>query len=117
MALYALGESEPQTPGEGKFWVAPDAQVLGRVTLGEGASVWYGAVVRGEVYGDAAEFLNLKEYANVQRWVAQIGERPAVQRGRMVNRSFGPTHEQLRERHAASDFETRRQDMLEVQGS
>ena len=78
---------------------------------------WYGAVVRGEVYGDAAEFLNLKEYANVQRWVAQIGERPAVQRGRMVNRSFGPTHEQLRERHAASDFETRRQDMLEVQGS
>lgn len=48
MALYALGESEPQTPGEGKFWVAPDAQVMGRVTLGEGASVWYGAVVRGD---------------------------------------------------------------------
>ena len=48
MALYALGESEPQTPGEGKFWVAPDAQVMGQVTLGEGASVWYGAVVRGD---------------------------------------------------------------------
>jgi carbonic anhydrase/acetyltransferase-like protein (isoleucine patch superfamily) len=48
MALYALAEAEPNTPGDGKFWVAPDAQVMGRVVLEEGASVWYGAVVRGD---------------------------------------------------------------------
>jgi carbonic anhydrase/acetyltransferase-like protein (isoleucine patch superfamily) len=48
MALYALADAEPKTPGDGKFWVAPDAQVMGRVVLEEGASVWYGAVVRGD---------------------------------------------------------------------
>ena len=48
MALYALGDSVPQTPGEGEFWVAPDASVIGRVTLGKDASIWYGAVLRGD---------------------------------------------------------------------
>lgn len=48
MALYALGDSIPQTPGEGEYWVAPDAQVMGRVVLHRNASVWYGAVVRGD---------------------------------------------------------------------
>lgn len=48
MALYALGDSVPQTPGEGEYWVAPDAQVMGRVVLHRNASVWYGAVVRGD---------------------------------------------------------------------
>ena len=47
MALYALGDSVPQTPGEGEYWVAPDAQVMGQVELRRNASVWYGAVVRG----------------------------------------------------------------------
>ncbi len=48
MALYALGDSIPQPPGEGEYWVAPDAQVMGRVVLHRNASVWYGAVVRGD---------------------------------------------------------------------
>lgn len=48
MALYALGDSIPQTPDEGEYWVAPDAQVMGRVVLRRNASVWYGAVVRGD---------------------------------------------------------------------
>lgn len=48
MALYALGDSVPETPGEGAFWVAPDAQVMGRVVLHRNASIWYGAVVRGD---------------------------------------------------------------------
>tara|TARA_A100001391_G_scaffold179213_2_gene144059 strand:+ start:570 stop:1100 length:531 start_codon:yes stop_codon:yes gene_type:complete len=48
MALYALGDSVPQTPDEGQYWVAPDAQVMGRVVLHRNASVWYGAVVRGD---------------------------------------------------------------------
>jgi carbonic anhydrase/acetyltransferase-like protein (isoleucine patch superfamily) len=48
MALYALGDSIPQTPDEGEYWVAPDAQVMGRVVLHRNASVWYGAVVRGD---------------------------------------------------------------------
>jgi len=48
MALYALGDSVPETPGEGEYWVAPDAQVMGRVVLHRNASIWYGAVVRGD---------------------------------------------------------------------
>jgi GST-like protein len=74
---------------------------------------WYGALVAGEIYG-AAEFLQVESYTHVSRWAAQIAERPAVKRGRMVNRSFGPLEQQLRERHDASDFETRTQDKLEA---
>jgi GST-like protein len=76
---------------------------------------WYGALVKGKVYG-AGEFLSVHEYKNVLRWTDLVGDRPAVQRGRMVNRSFGPLSEQLRERHDASDFETRTQDKLEPAG-
>ncbi len=72
---------------------------------------WYGALVKGKVY-DAAEFLTVDAYKNVLRWTDTIGERPAVKRGRMVNRAFGVLSEQLHERHDASDFETRTQDML-----
>jgi GSH-dependent disulfide-bond oxidoreductase len=64
---------------------------------------WYGVLVMGGLYG-AAEFLQVDEYRNVQRWAQEIANRPAVQRGRMVNRTWGEAHEQLRERHAASDF-------------
>ena len=65
---------------------------------------WYGALVKGWLYG-AAEFLSAHEYLNVQRWVDTILERPAVKRGRMVNRTSGEPSEQLRERHDASDFD------------
>ena len=71
---------------------------------------WYGAIMR-EAYG-AQEFLSVHEYKNLERWVALVGDRPAVQRGRMVNRTFGSPETQLRERHAASDFETNREDMV-----
>ncbi len=75
---------------------------------------WYGAVVLGVVYG-AGEFLAVHEYKNVLRWTKQVGERPAVKRGRMVNSTTGKPENQLRERHDASDFETKTQDKLEAQ--
>jgi GST-like protein len=72
---------------------------------------WYGALVKGKVY-NAGEFLAVDEYKNVIRWTDEIAERPAVKRGRMVNRPFGEPSEQLHERHDASDFETKTQDKL-----
>lgn len=65
---------------------------------------WYGALALGELYG-AGEFLQVNSYENVQRWAKKIANRPAVKRGRMVNRTWGEEAEQLRERHNASDFE------------
>jgi GST-like protein len=73
---------------------------------------WYGALARGVLY-DAGEFLQVQDYTHVQRWAAAIAKRPAAQRGRMVNRSFGDLSSQLRERHDAIDFQTRTQDKLE----
>ncbi len=73
---------------------------------------WYGQLVLGRLY-DAAEFLDVESYTNVLRWAKEIDARPAVSRGRMVNRAFGELHTQLRERHDASDFETKTQDKLE----
>lgn len=72
---------------------------------------WYGGLVINGLY-DAAEFLSVDEYTNVQRWAKQLAARPAVQRGRMVNRTFGEPSEQLHERHDASDFDTQTQDKL-----
>ena len=72
---------------------------------------WYGALVLNKVYS-AAEFLDATSYTHLNRWTGEIRERPAVQRGRMVNRSWGEPAEQLRERHDASDFDTRTQDKL-----
>jgi GSH-dependent disulfide-bond oxidoreductase len=72
---------------------------------------WYGALVKGWAYG-AAEFLSVQEYEHVQRWVDKLLERPAVQRGRMVNRTHGELASQLHERHDASDFQTRTQDKI-----
>ncbi|MEP2640922.1 glutathione-dependent disulfide-bond oxidoreductase [Roseobacter sp.] len=74
---------------------------------------WYGRTVRGESY-DAGEFLSVHEYENVIRWEKQISARKAVQRGVMVNRTHGPLEGQLRERHDASDFETKTQDKIEA---
>ena len=70
---------------------------------------WYGALVEGKLY-DAAEFLSVQDYTHVQRWAKSIAERPAVKRGRMVNRFWGESQEQLIERHSASDFETNTED-------
>jgi GST-like protein len=72
---------------------------------------WYGGLVKGWLYG-AAEFLSVDEYKNVQRWASMLLERPAVQRGRMVNRTFGEPATQLHERHEASDFDTQTQDKI-----
>lgn len=73
---------------------------------------WYGALAKGLIY-EAGEFLQVQDYKNVQRWTDQIATRPAVQRGRMVNRAFGDPASQLLERHDASDFETKTQDKLQ----
>jgi len=64
---------------------------------------WYGAVALGTVY-NAAEFLQTRDYEHLQRWAAEVGARPAVRRGRIVNKLTGPESEQLRERHDAGDF-------------
>ncbi len=74
---------------------------------------WYGAVMLGTIYGDADTFLAAHEYKNLNRWVKLVGEREAVKRGKMVNRKWGEPHEQLVERHDASDFETKTSDKLE----
>ena len=76
---------------------------------------WYGALAKGWVY-DAAEFLSVHEYKNVQRWTDAVFARPAVKRGRMVNRTTGDPSEQLHERHEASDFETKTQDKVASAG-
>ncbi|WP_370161904.1 glutathione-dependent disulfide-bond oxidoreductase [Limimaricola soesokkakensis] len=72
---------------------------------------WYGQLVLGRLY-DAAEFLDVESYTHVMRWAKAIDARPAVQRGRMVNRGFGDPTLQLHERHSADDFETKTQDKI-----
>ena len=72
---------------------------------------WYGALVKGLIY-EAGPFLSVQEYTHVQRWTDEIAARPAVKRGRMVNRVTGDPKSQLWERHDASDFETKTQDKL-----
>ena len=76
---------------------------------------WYGGLVKGWLY-EAAEFLSVQDYTNVLRWADAIGDRPAVRRGRMVNRVFGEPSSQLHERHDAGDFETKMQDKLAPEG-
>ena len=72
---------------------------------------WYGAMVKGQLY-EAGEFLSVHEYTNVLRWTDEIAQRPAVQRGRKVNRAWGELSSQLFERHDASDFDTQTQDKV-----
>ncbi|HEV8077665.1 MAG TPA: glutathione-dependent disulfide-bond oxidoreductase [Marinobacter sp.] len=72
---------------------------------------WYGALVKNQVY-EAAEFLDAQSYTHVLRWAEEVAKRPAVQRGRMVNKVTGEPHKQLRERHDASDFELRTEDKI-----
>jgi len=72
---------------------------------------WYGTLAKGQLY-DSGEFLQVQEYRHVLRWTDQIAKRPAVQRGRMVNRTWGQPSSQLHERHDATDFDTQTQDKL-----
>ena len=72
---------------------------------------WYGALVKNLVY-EAAEFLDAGSYTHVNRWADMIAARPAVIRGKMVNRTFGAPETQLHERHDASDFDTQTQDKI-----
>jgi GST-like protein len=74
---------------------------------------WYGGLVKGWLYG-AAEFLSVQDYKHIQRWADTLLARPAVQRGRMVNRNFGEPSSQLHERHGAGEFETKTQDKIEA---
>jgi GST-like protein len=72
---------------------------------------WYGGLVQGRLY-EAGEFLSVQDYRHIRRWADAIGGRPAVARGRIVNRAFGEPSEQLHERHDASDFDTMTQDKV-----
>ncbi|WP_374256611.1 glutathione-dependent disulfide-bond oxidoreductase [Aquabacterium sp.] len=72
---------------------------------------WYGALAKGQLY-EAGEFLQVQDYTHVIRWADEIAKRPAVQRGRKVNRAWGDPASQLLERHDAADFDTRTQDKL-----
>jgi len=73
---------------------------------------WYGNLARGQSYPKAEVFLEVASYKNVKRWADEIAERPAVKRGRMVNKASGDPSEQLHERHDASDFDTKTQDKI-----
>jgi GST-like protein len=73
---------------------------------------WYGGLAKGWLYGASAAFLSVQDYKNVQRWADALLERPAVKRGRMVNRLSGEPSSQLHERHDASDFDTKTQDKI-----
>lgn len=66
---------------------------------------WYGVLAQGKIYNDAGTFLSVEDYRNVQRWTAEIAARPAVKRGRIVNRTWGAANEQLPERHDAGDID------------
>src|SRR5471032_1967387 len=94
--------------GEAEYLVGDEYTIADMATW-----PWYGALAKGRLY-EAAEFLSVQDYRHVQRWADAIDARPAVQRGRMVNRVSGELSGQLRERHDASDFDTRTQDKLAV---
>ena len=91
-------------------YVAGDSYTIADIAIWP----WYGGLVKGWQYGDSAQFLSAHEYKNVHRWADEILARPAVKRGRMVNRISGDPSIQLHERHAASDFDTKTQDKLAV---
>ena len=74
---------------------------------------WYGGMAKGQLY-EGGEFLQVQEYTHVIRWADEIAQRPAVRRGRMVNRVMGPLNTQLHERHDARDFDTQTQDKLQA---
>ncbi|MCK0121628.1 glutathione-dependent disulfide-bond oxidoreductase [Loktanella sp. F6476L] len=92
--------------GEAKYLGGDDYSIADMATF-----PWYGALVQNLVY-EAAEFLDVASYKNVNRWVDDISARPAVVRGKMVNKAWGDEDQQLRERHDASDFDTQTWDKI-----
>jgi GST-like protein len=94
---------------EGREWMVGDDITIADIAI----CPWYGRLVKGEAY-DAGEFLSVHEYENVVAWADRFYARPAVQRGAMVNRTYGPPETQLWERHDASDFETKTQDKVKA---
>jgi GSH-dependent disulfide-bond oxidoreductase len=93
-------------------YVAGDSYTIADVAI----FPWYGGLAKGWLYGTAAEFLSVQDYKHVQRWADMLLERPAVQRGRMVNRTSGELSSQLHERHDAGDFATKTADKVSPQG-
>jgi GST-like protein len=89
-------------------YVAGDSYTIADIAI----FPWYGGMVKGWQYGDSATFLSTAEYKNVNRWADMLLARPAVKRGRMVNRVSGEPSSQLHERHEAGDFDTRTQDKV-----
>ncbi|MGG7567265.1 glutathione-dependent disulfide-bond oxidoreductase [Rhodovulum sp. DZ06] len=90
-------------------YIAGDAYTIADIAIWS----WYGQLVLGRLYS-AAEFLDVESYTNVMAWAKKIDARKAVQRGRMVNRTFGEPETQLHERHSAEDFDTKTQDKVEA---
>ena len=97
---------------ESNEYIAGDSYTIADIAIWP----WYGGVALGRAYEGADVFLDVGSYGNLQRWARQIDARPAVKRGRIVNRASGPLTEQLHERHDASDFDLRTQDKVESAG-
>ena len=89
-------------------YVAGDSYTIADIAI----FPWYGGLAKGWLYNDSATFLSVQDYKNVQRWADMLLARPAVKRGRMVNRVSGEPSRQLHERHEASDFETKTADKV-----
>ena len=100
--LHVLDRRLSETP-----YIVGDAYTIADIAI----FPWYGGLVKGWQYS-AGDFLSVQEYKHVLRWADMLLERPAVRRGRMVNKTYGDPSEQLHERHDASDFETKTQDKL-----
>src|SRR4029077_9412769 len=94
-------------PRAGSRYLAGDEYTIADIAVWP----WYGTLAKGQLYG-AGEFLQVQDYTKVLRWTDEIARRPAAQRGRMVNRTWGQPASQLHERHDASDFELRTADKL-----
>ena len=97
---------------ESNEYIAGDSYTIADIAIWP----WYGGVALGRAYEGADVFLDVGSYGNLQRWARQIDARPAVKRGRIVNRASGPLTEQLHERHDASDFDLKTQDKVESAG-
>ena len=101
-----IAERQSRRLGEAEYLAGDEYTIADMATW-----PWYGALAKGVLY-EGGEFLSVQDYKNVQRWTDQIGARPTVKRGRMVNCAWGDPPNQLHERHDASDFELRTQDKL-----
>ncbi|MEO1922832.1 MAG: glutathione-dependent disulfide-bond oxidoreductase [Sphingomonadaceae bacterium] len=99
METKRLFDVADQRLGETKYLAGDDYTIADIATF-----PWFAPFVEGTIYNDAKTFLSIDEYENVARWVKEIAARPAVKRGRIVNKAWGEDDEQLLERHSAADF-------------